>query len=113
MPHRERYLFLCTNRRPDDHPKGSCAARGSEQLVKDLKAALLARGVANRVRACSSSCLDLCEIGAAMVQEPEHVAYGNVTPEDVAAIADAVAKGEVVERLVVHRPKPTSSEGGA
>jgi (2Fe-2S) ferredoxin len=48
-----------------------------------------------------------------MVQEPEHVAYGNVTPEDVAAIADAVAKGEVVERLVVHRPKPTSSEGGA
>lgn len=112
MPHRERYLFICTNKRPDDHPKGSCAARGSELLVKELKGALLARGVANRVRACSSSCLDLCEIGAAIVQEPEHVAYGNVTLEDVPAIADAVAKGEVVARLVVHRPaKPGPSEG--
>ena len=104
MPHRERYLFICTNRREDNHPKGSCAAKGSEELVKRLKAALVARGAAGRVRACSASCLDLCEIGASIVQEPEHVAYGRVTLDDVEAIADAATKGEVVERLVVHRP---------
>ena len=103
MPHRERYLFICTNRREEGHAKGSCAQKGSEDLVKKLKAAFLARGVADRVRACSSSCLDLCEIGASIVQEPEHVAYGNVTDVDVDALADAVAKGEVLERLVVHR----------
>ena len=111
MPHRERYLFICTNRRPDDHPKGSCAARGSEQLVKDLKSALLARGAANRIRACSSSCLDLCEIGAAVLQEPDHVAYGNVTAADVAEIADAVVEGKVVDRLVVHRPGEPEGSG--
>ncbi len=105
MPHRERYLFVCTNRRPDDHPKGSCAQKGSEEVVKKLKAAFLARGIADRIRACSSSCLDLCETGISIVQEPEHVAYGHVTLEDVEAIADAAAKGEVVERLVVHRGK--------
>ena len=38
MPHRERYLFVCINRRPDDNPKGSCAQKGSEELVKKLKA---------------------------------------------------------------------------
>jgi len=103
MPHRARYLFICTNRRADDHPKGSCAAKNSEELVKRLKAALLARGAAGQVRACSASCLDLCEIGASIVQEPEHVAYGNVTLDDVDALADAAAKGEVLERLVVHR----------
>lgn len=103
MPHRERYLFVCTNRREEGNPKGSCAQKGSEELVKKLKGALLARGIAGRVRACSSSCLDLCEIGASIVQEPEHVAYGRVTVDDVDAIADAAAKGEVVERLVVHR----------
>lgn len=108
MPHRERYLFVCTNRRPDDHPKGSCAAKGSEEIVKRLKEALLRRGVAKTVRACSSSCLDLCEIGVSIVQEPEHVAYGHVTLDDVDAIADAVAKGDVVERLVVH---PAKKEG--
>jgi (2Fe-2S) ferredoxin len=103
MPHRERYLFICTNRRPDDHPKGSCAAKGSEELVVRLKEALARRGVAkDKVRACSSSCLDMCESGITVVQEPEHVAYGHVTLDDVDAIADAAARGEVVERLVVH-----------
>ncbi|MBX3200021.1 MAG: (2Fe-2S) ferredoxin domain-containing protein [Labilithrix sp.] len=105
MPHRERYLFICTNRRPDDHPKGSCAQKGSEELVRRLKAAFVARGAAGRVRACTASCLDLCEIGASIVQEPEHVAYGHVTPADVDAIADAAVRGEVVERLVVFPPR--------
>ncbi len=36
------------------------------------------------------------------MQEPEHVAYGRVTLDDVDAIADAAGRGEVVERLVVH-----------
>jgi (2Fe-2S) ferredoxin len=102
MPHRARYLFICTNRRPDGHPKGSCAEKGSEAIVPLLKEALARRGVAkDLVRACSSSCLDLCESGISVVQEPEHVAYGAVTAADVDAIADAAARGEVVERLVV------------
>lgn len=108
MPHRERYLFVCTNRRPDDNPKGSCAQKGSEELVKRLKAALLSRGAAARVRACASGCLDLCESGASIVQEPEHVAYGHVTLDDVDAIAEAADKGTVVERLVVH---PARADG--
>ncbi|HEY3818346.1 MAG TPA: (2Fe-2S) ferredoxin domain-containing protein [Polyangiaceae bacterium] len=103
MPHRQRYLFVCINRRPDGHPKGSCAEKGSEAIVPALKEALAARGVAKDVvRACSASCLDLCESGISIVQEPEHVAYGGVTLADVPAIADAAARGEVVERLVVH-----------
>ena len=103
MPHRKRYLFVCINRRPDGNPKGSCAEKGSEALVPKLKEALSKRGVANEVRACSCSCLDLCETGISIVQEPEHVAYGHVKLEDVDEIADAAAKGAVVERLVVHR----------
>ena len=105
MPHRRLYLFVCTNRRKDDDPKGSCAAKGSEALHTKLKAGLLARGLQGEVRACTTSCLDLCEIGASVVQEPHHVAYGNVTLADVDDLLDAAAKGEVLERLVVHRPK--------
>ena len=72
MPHRERYLFVCINRRSDDNPKGSCAQKGSEEVAKKLKAALKSRGVADRIRSCTSSCLDLCESGISIVQEPEH-----------------------------------------
>ena len=104
MPHRERYLFVCTNRRPDGHPKGSCAAKGSEELVTRLKEALVKRGVAkDRVRACASGCLDLCETGISVLQEPDHVAFGGVTLADVEALADAASQGVVVDRLVVHR----------
>ena len=110
MPPRERYLFVCTNRRDDDNPKGSCAQKGSEELAKRLKEALKTKGLAGRVRGCTSSCLDLCEIGISIVQEPEHVAYGHVTLDDVDAIVDAAGRGEVVERLVVFRG--TSAKNG-
>jgi (2Fe-2S) ferredoxin len=103
MPHRRRYLFVCINRRAEGHPKGSCAQKGSEEIVVKLKEALAKRGAAKElVRACSSSCLDMCETGISVVQEPEHVAYGGVTLADVDELADAAARGEVVERLVVH-----------
>ena len=111
MPHRDRYLFVCINRRDEDNPKGSCAQKGSEEIAKKLKEALKSRGLAGRIRACTTSCLDLCEIGATIVQEPDHVAYGGVTLDDVDAIADAVGRGEVVDRLVVHgRPPPVPGE---
>jgi (2Fe-2S) ferredoxin len=109
MPHHARYLFVCTNRRAPGHPTGSCAEAGSEALVPKLKAAIAERGGKGIVRACTSGCLDLCEIGASMVQEPEHVAYGRVTEADLAEIADAAIRGEIVRRLVVY---PGSSPSG-
>jgi (2Fe-2S) ferredoxin len=105
MPFRSRYLFVCTNRRPDGHAKGSCAEKGSEELAQRLKEALARRGIAKTlVRSCSASCLDLCELGIAVLQEPDHVAYGRVTLDDVDAIADAAEHGEIVSRLVVFGP---------
>ena len=44
----------------------------------------------------------MCESGISLVQEPEHVAYGHVSPSDIEEIADAASRGEIVERLVVH-----------
>src|SRR5262245_5448215 len=101
MPHRQRYLFVCTNRREEGNPKGSCAQKGSEEIVKRLKAALLQKGAAKTVRACSSSCLDMCETGVSIVVEPDHVVYGAVKLDDVDAIAEGAAAGEIVGRLVV------------
>ena len=103
MPPRKRYLFVCTNRREENNPKGSCAQKGSEEVVKKLKEAIKKNGSGLEIRACSTSCLDLCEIGISVVQEPEHVAYGRVTLSDVAELAQAAAEGRIVERLVVHR----------
>jgi (2Fe-2S) ferredoxin len=94
MPHRKQYLFVCTNRRDPAHPKGSCALKGSEALLAALKSELAARGLARDVRACGSTCLDLCEFGIALVSEPSHAVYGAVEGTDVKALVDALESGE-------------------
>ena len=91
MGQRQRYLFVCTNRRPDDNPKGSCAAKGSEAVHQALKVELFQRGLAKvEARACTASCLDQCATGVSISVEPDHFFYGRVTVEDVPAIVDAL-----------------------
>jgi len=102
MAQRKRFLFVCVNRRPDGTPKGSCAARGAEQIHARLKDLLKQRGLAElEARACTSSCLDVCWVGPTIAVEPDHFVYGRVQPEDVEAIVDGLARGERVERLVL------------
>jgi (2Fe-2S) ferredoxin len=102
MAKRRHYLFVCVNRRPDGNPKGSCAQSGSEALVTALKEQLHKRGLARtEVRACSSSCLDVCHQGPTIAVEPDDFFYGHVKLEDVPEIVEALATGTRVERLVV------------
>jgi (2Fe-2S) ferredoxin len=102
MPQREHYLLVCTNRRPQESPRGSCAARGSEDLVAKLKLRSQERGLAvHIVRTCSCSCLDCCDSGPVIAHEPAHVLYGKVSVDDVEEILDAVESGTVVSRLLL------------
>ena len=99
---RERYLFVCINRRPDDNPKGCCVAKGSEEIYKALKAEVAARGLAKlEARVCTSSCLDQCATGVTVLVEPDHYFYGRVTLADVPAIVDGLVTSHRVERLVL------------
>jgi len=102
VPQRKRYLFVCVNRRPDGTPKGSCAARGSVELHAALKSEIQARGLARtEVRACTSSCIDVCWAGPAIAVEPDGYFYGRVSVSDVPRIVDAFANGSRVEELVL------------
>ena len=102
MARRQRYLFVCVNRRPDGAPKGSCAARGSVELHAKLKTMLKERGLAAvEARACTSSCLDTCWVGPSIAVEPDGYFYGRVTEADLPEIVDALEKGEPVQRLLL------------
>jgi (2Fe-2S) ferredoxin len=99
---RARYLFVCTNRRAEGHDKGSCAARGSEAVYRELKEELKSRGLAKlEARVCSSSCLDQCSAGVTILIEPDHIFYGHVTVADVPEIVDAIDMDQPVARLVL------------
>lgn len=102
MAKRERYLFVCTNRRADEDAKGSCAARGSEEIRAALKEQVAARGLARlEARICKSSCLDQCSSGVCILVEPDHFFYGRVRMADLPEIVAALASGQRVERLVL------------
>ncbi len=102
MAQRRRYLFVCINRRPDDNPKGCCAAKGSEEVYQALKTELAARGLAKlEARVCTSSCLDQCATGITVLVEPDHFFYGRVTIVDVPEIVDGLVNGQRVKRLVL------------
>jgi (2Fe-2S) ferredoxin len=117
VPQRRRYLFVCVNRRPDGTPKGSCAARGSVELHAKLKQLIKERGLAGtEVRACTSSCLDVCWAGPAIFVEPDHFGYGRVAEADLGPIVDGLVSGDRVERLVLREedyviPKELAGKG--
>jgi len=97
-----RHIFICTNRRMDDDPKGSCGQKGSEEIRDLFKKELHQRGLKTKVRANKAGCLDVCEYGPNVVIYPEGVWYCHVRKEDVAEIIEKhIVGGEIVERLLL------------
>lgn len=83
----ETHVFVCTNRRPDGHKRGSCAGRGSEPLRDYMKARAKEQGLTG-VRVNSAGCLDRCELGPCAVLYPEGVWYRLDSREAVDAVLD-------------------------
>lgn len=107
MPHFERHVFVCTNERAADHPRGSCQHRGGVGVRDALKQQLTTIGLGKRVRANSAGCLDQCEHGVSMVVYPEQVWYGGVTEADLPEIiASHLVGGVPVARLLMPAQRP-------
>ena len=102
MAKRKRYLFVCSNRRPDGTPRGSCAQRGAIEVHALLKARLKAEGLGElEARACTASCLDVCWAGPVISVSPDGYFYGHVTVDDVEDIILGLKEGKPVSRLVL------------
>ena len=100
-PYFEAHVFVCCNRRPDGHKRGSCAASGSEALRDFMKARAKELGLKG-VRINQAGCLDRCEFGPTMVIYPEGIWYQVRTREDVEAVLQAhLVEGGRARRLML------------
>ena len=99
-PPYEKHIFVCTNERPEGHPRGSCARRGGFDVRLALVKELAAKGLRGKVRANKSGCLDACEMGVAAVVYPKGTWYLGINPQDSAEIIETSIIGDgIVSRL--------------
>jgi (2Fe-2S) ferredoxin len=109
----ERHVFICTNVRPPDNPKGCCATKGAEAVRETFKRRLHELGMKGRMRANAAGCLDQCEHGVTVVVYPEQVWYGGVTVDDVEEIIQThLIGGKPVERLLIPEGPPAAKPIG-
>ena len=103
------HVFCCTNVRPENQPRGSCARKNSVALRDYMKERAKAMNLGN-VRINASGCLDRCELGPSMVIYPEGVWYHYQSEADIDEIlTEHVQKGGRVARLMLKPedgPKP-------
>jgi len=101
MPHPTRHVFVCSQQRPPNHPRGSCAAQGASALLQAFWAELQKRQAYDSVAITYSGCLGPCDQGANVLVYPEAVLYSGVTPADVEEIFSShLERGEPVQRLL-------------
>jgi len=107
----EAHIFCCINERVPDHPRGSCAARGSVELHQYMKTKSKELGIEG-IRVNKAGCLDRCELGPVVVIYPEGVWYSINSNDDIDQILERhILNGERVEHLTLavdqELPKPT------
>ncbi|GBH24276.1 (2Fe-2S) ferredoxin domain-containing protein [Burkholderia vietnamiensis] len=104
MPRPTRHVFVCTQNRPPNHPRGSCGGHGSAALLQAVWAEQQKRQAYDTVAITYAGCLGPCERGANVVVYPEAVLYSGVTPADVDEIfSSPLARGEPGARLLAPR----------
>lgn len=98
----KKHVFICTQMRPPEHPRGSCGSKGSAAVFQEFLQQFEKRGLWGNFAVTSSGCIGPCGYGASVLVYPEGVMYGAVSKEDVAAIIEEHLLGDQpVERLKV------------
>lgn len=100
-----RQVFVCTQARPPQHPRGSCATQGSSAVLQAFWAELQKRQAYEHVAITYCGCLGgPCDGGPNVLVYPENVLYSRVTVDDVADIFTGhLEQGQPVQRLLPAR----------
>ena len=100
-----KFVFVCVNERPAEHPRPSCLPRGSTGLFEAIREETGRQGLVD-VKVIASGCLEPCMVGPAVYVAPDDVWYGGVTAEDVPALVERhLANDEPLEFLRIGRPE--------
>ena len=101
-----KHLFFCINEREPGNPKGSCARRGSAELLDYAKMRSHEIGLKGIIRVNKAGCLDACSYGPTLVVYPEGTWYAPRSKADVEEILqEHIQQNHIVERLAINFQK--------
>ena len=105
MSRPQKHVFVCAQSRPPNHPRGSCAAKGSADVLQGFWQALQKRNLYDQIAVTFAGCIGPCQNGVNVLVYPEGVLYSNVTSADVDVIMDEHLLGN---KPVAHLMAPAS-----
>lgn len=98
-----RWVLVCVNERPPEHPRGSCVQRGGDDVFNAFREITGQLGLVD-VKVTFTGCLEPCMVGPTVLIVPDNVWYGGVTVDDVPLIVEQhLVGGEPVEFLLIGR----------
>ncbi|MEX2561725.1 MAG: (2Fe-2S) ferredoxin domain-containing protein [Nitriliruptoraceae bacterium] len=96
-----KFVFVCVNDRDPQHPRPSCARKGSSGVFDALREETGRQGLVD-VKVIATGCLEPCMVGPTVYVAPDDVWYGGVTAEDVEQItSEHLADDRPVEFLTI------------
>ena len=84
-----KHIFICINERSECSTKGDCSSVGGKEIRMRFVELINKHALKGKVRANKSGCLDVCEMGPAIVIYPLGVWYTNFKVSDVDEIFKA------------------------
>lgn len=77
-----KFVFVCVNKRPEEHPRPSCAPRGAARVFEAIREETGRLGMVD-IKIVATGCLEPCMVGPSIYVAPDDVWYGGMTVEDV------------------------------
>jgi (2Fe-2S) ferredoxin len=96
-------ILVCTNERPEEAAKASCAPRGGLDVYRRFKDRVRELGIRDDVMVTRTGCLKHCSRGTTVAIWPHNLWYGGVTAADVDEILErsVVGCGQPIPRLTM------------
>ena len=100
----QKHLFICVNERSKESSRGDCLSCGGLEIRNKFVQLINKNGLKGKVRANKSGCLDVCELGPAVVIDPDIIWYTKIKIVDVDEIFEtSILSDGIVERLCLNK----------
>ncbi len=94
MPRPDKHVFICTQNRPQGHPRGSCTNKGCADIMTEFMNEIQSRNLFEKIGLTNTGCMGPCMVGPSVLVYPEGIMYGNLQKSDVKTIIEQHLLGD-------------------